>query len=167
MEHNSLLRADKELADMYQRNVDMIYRLCYMYLKNSADAEDAVQVVFIKFMKARKSFNDKEHEKAWFIKTTRNYCNDTLKSWWNTRRTDFEELPEIPVWDDNEQTSSVRYAMLSLPEKYKTVLYLHYFEGYSVKEMVRILNRKGSTLQTQLAKGRELLKIDLGGNYYE
>ncbi|XOS93392.1 RNA polymerase sigma factor [Brevibacillus laterosporus] len=79
MENNSLLRTDKELAELYQRHADLVYRLCYIYLKNPVDAEDAVQSVFIKLIKSQMIFNDYEHEKAWLMVTTRNYCKDILK----------------------------------------------------------------------------------------
>lgn len=86
MENNSLLRTDKELAELYQRHADGVYRLCYIYLKHSVDAEDAVQSVFLKLIKSQMIFNDYEHEKAWLTVTARNYCKDVLKNWWKTRR---------------------------------------------------------------------------------
>lgn len=167
MDFSSPLCADKELEELYRRHVDMVYRLCYVYLKNPFDTEDAVSIVFLKLIRAQKSFQDHEHEKAWLICTAKNTCRDILMHWWRTRRVDLENLPEIPAWDDQSHAESVLSYLLSLPEKYKTVLYLYYFEGYSVKEMSAMLGRKESTLQTQLAKGRELLKIDLEGYIHE
>ena len=167
MDFSSSFCADKELENLYRQHVDMVYRLCYMYLKNPFDAEDAVSTVFLKLIRAQKSFQDHEHEKAWLICTAKNTCRDILKHWWKTRRVDLENLLDIPAWDDQNHAESVLSYLLSLPEKYKTVLYLYYFEGYSVKEMSVMLGRKESTLQTQLAKGRELLKIDLEGYIHE
>jgi len=163
VDFNSSSRADKELEELYFRHVEMVYRLCFMYVKNTSDAEDAVSTVFLKLIKSRKHFADQEHEKAWLICTARNTCKDLLKHWWRVQRVDLENLPEIPSWDNQEKAEKVLSALLSLPKKYKTVMYLYYYEGYSVKEMSGILLRKESTLQTQLAKGRDLLKIDLGG----
>jgi RNA polymerase sigma-70 factor (ECF subfamily) len=158
-----LSRTDKEFTELYQRHVDMVYRLCYMYLKNPADAEDAVSTVFLKLLKFPKDFQDHEHEKAWLICTARNTCKDTLKYWWRARRVDLDDSPEVPTWDNHDQAGNVLSALLSLPEKYKTVMYLYYYEGYSIKEISDMLERKESTLQTQLAKGRQLLKTDLEG----
>ena len=163
MDFNSSSRADKELEELYKRHIDTVYRLCYMYLKNTSDAEDAVSTVFLKLLKNPKNFQDREHEKAWLICTARNTCKDILKHWWNTWRVDLEDLPEVPTWDNQDQAGTVLSALLSLPEKYRTVMYLYYFEGYSVREISNMLERKESTLQTQLAKGRKLLKIDLEG----
>jgi RNA polymerase sigma factor (sigma-70 family) len=167
MENNSLLRTDKELAELYQRHIDQVYRLCYIYLKNPVDAEDAVQSVFLKLIKSQMVFNDHGHEKAWLMVTTRNYCKDILKNWWKTRRVDLDALPDVSSWNSDEPSEKVLAKLLSLPENYKTVLYLYYFEEYSVKEISEMLERKESTIQTQLSRGRERLKIDLGGNYLE
>ena len=164
MENQSLLRTDRELAEMYERNVNMIYKLCYIYLKNTADAEDAVQSVFLKLLSTNTVFRDLNHEKAWFITTARNHCKDVLKSWWRKCRVDLDTLPEPTIRDGSTQTGEVLESLLKLPEKYKTVLFLYYFEDYSVKEISELLNRKESTIQSQLQRGRERLKIDLGGN---
>lgn len=167
MENNSLLRTDKELAEMYQRNVDMLYRLCYIYLKNTVDAEDAVQSVFLKLLHLNTTFNDYEHEKAWLIKTAKNYCKDILKSWWKRKRVDFETLPDIASQHEEVQTEEVVTRLFALPEKYRIVLHLYYFEEYSVKEISKLLDRNESTIRSQLLRGREQLKIDLGGVQYE
>jgi RNA polymerase sigma-70 factor (ECF subfamily) len=163
MEDNSLLRTDKELAEMYQRNVNRVYKLCYIYLKNAVDAEDAVQSVFLKLLKSNIYFNDCEHEKAWFITTTKNYCKDILKSWWKRQRVDFETLPEIASRDEDKQEKEIIVKLLALPEKYRVVLHLYYFEEYSVKEIAELLGRNESTIRSQLQRGREKLKIKLGG----
>jgi len=167
MESNSLLCTDKELAELYQRHADLVYRLCYIYLKNPVDTEDAVQSVFLKLIKSQTVFNGHEHEKAWLMVTARNYCKDIQKNWWKSRRVALHALPEISAWNGNEPSGEVLARLLSLPEKYKTVLYLYYFEEYSVKELSEILGHKESTIQTQLSRGRKRLKIDLGGNYVE
>ena len=163
MENNSLLRTDKELAEMYQRNVNRVYKLCYIYLKNAVDAEDAVQSVFLKLLQSNVYFNDYEHEKAWFITTTKNHCKDILKSWWRRQRVDFENLPHIDSKDEDTQEKEIISKLLALPEKYRVVLHLYYLEGYSVKEIATLLGRNESTIRSQLQRGREKLKIDLGG----
>lgn len=167
MESNSLLRTDKELAELYQRHADLVYRLCYIYLKNPVDAEDAVQSVFLKLIKSQPVFSDYEHEKAWLTVTARNFCKDNLKNWWTSRRVALDALPEVSSWRGNEPSGKVLARLLSLPEKYKTILYLYYFEEYSVKDLSELLGLKESTIQTQLARGRKRLRIDLGGNFLE
>lgn len=157
-----------EFADRYRRHADTVYRLCYLLLRNTEDADDAVQSVFLKLFNYKGSFQDTEHEKAWLIVTARNTCKDMLKSWWRSRRRDLDVLPEKTCWPhDDHDKRDVLERLLRLPDTYRTVLYLYYYEGYSVKEMSAMLKRKESTLQTQLAKGRERLKTELGGIYGE
>ncbi len=167
MEDNSLLRTNKELAEMYQRNVNRVYKLCYIYLKNAVDAEDAVQSVFLKLLQSNVYFNDYEHEKAWFIRTTKNYCNDILKSWWKRQRIDFETLPDVASHDEDKQEKEIISKLLALPEKYRVVLHLYYLEEYAVKEIATLLGRNESTIRSQLQRGREKLKIELGGKDFE
>lgn len=167
MENNSLLWTDKELAELYQRHADLVYRLCYLYLKNPVDAEDAVQSVFLKLIRSRMMFHDRGHEKAWLTVTARNYCKDILKNWWRTRRVALDALPEVPSWNGDEPPGKVLARLLALPEKYKTVLYLYYFEAYSIREISELLGCKEITIQTRLSRGRQRLKLDLGGNGLE
>ena len=138
-----------------------------MYLQNVADTEDAVQSVFLKLIDSKKTFQDHEYEKAWLITTAKNHCNNILKNWWRTYRINLDVVPDIPVWDDNELSKEVLSKLLTLPKQYKTVLYLYYFEGYTTKEVAKILKRNESTIRTHLQRGREQLKIDLGGVFYE
>lgn len=166
MVHDRVIHIRGEsMDDINKRNVEMIYRICFMYLKNSTDSEDAVQSIFLKLLKSNTSFADPEHEKAWLIVTTRNYCKDLLKSWWRTRKVELTRLPEAVWRDDGDRSGEVLDQLLALPDKYKIVLYLYYFEEYSVREIANILIRKESTIQTQLAKGRTLMKLSLGGRY--
>ncbi len=160
---NSLLRTDKELAEMYQRNVNRVYRLSYIYLKNTVDAEDAVQSVFLKLLQSNVYLNDNEHEKAWFITTTKNYCKDILKSWWRRQRVDPDTLPDVASNDEYNQEKEIISKLLALPEKYRVVLHLHYLEEYSVREIATLLGRNESTVRSQLQRGREKLKIEIGG----
>lgn len=161
MENDSLLRTNRELAEMYERNVSRIYKLSYIYLRNPADAEDTVQSVFLKVLQSNVDFNDYEHEKAWFITTTKNHCKDILKSWWKRKRVDLEKLPEIASNDEYIQEREIIEKLLALPEKYRVVLYLYYLEDYSVKEISELLVRNESTIRSQLQRGRDRLKNNL------
>ena len=164
---NSLLCTDKEFLEVYERNVKRIYRICLLHLKNIEDAEDAVQTVFLKYIKSGQSFHDDDHEKAWFIVTAQNYCRDIFRlSWWRSRPISINDIPEVAIKEDNNDYATLMDALLKLPYKYKTIIYLYYFEGYSVKEISQMLRRNESTIRTQLSKGRERIKINLGG-YYE
>lgn len=154
------MQEKEDFRQLYLRQADMVYRLCLLYLKNSADTEDAVQNIFLKAWEKQISFKDAAHEKAWFITVARNYCKDVLKCSWRKKRTD---LQEIIAFEENTQNRSekddaVLEAVMKLTAKYREVLYLYYFEEYAVKEISKILHRKESTIQSQLAAARKNLK---------
>lgn len=161
---SSLLRTDREFASVYDRNIKRVYQICYLYLKNHDDAEDASQEIFEKYLGSGKHFIDECHEKAWFITVSKNCCRDELRSFWKRKRAGIGEAEEALACaggnDDN-----LTDALLKLPAKYKDAIYLYYIEGYSVKEISCLLHRKESTLRNHLVEGRRLLKIDLGGDY--
>lgn len=160
MDNNFILKNGENFSDLYQRNVKMIYSIALMHLRIPADAEDAVQSVFLKYLKISPAFNDLGYEKAWFITTTKNYCRNILKCWWHSRKTD-SDLSTESSWDKSDPDGEVVQKLMELPEKYKDVLYLYYFEEYSIKEISELLNRNQSTIRTQLCKGRERLKKKL------
>ena len=155
-----LLRTDKEIADIYMRHVKTVYRVCFAYMKNRADTEDAVQDTFFRLIRSGPAFESEEHEKAWLIKTASNVCKNVLRHWWR-RRESIEEHYDTP---DSEEigTDDVLSAVTSLPEKYKTVVYLYYYEGYSSVEIADILKKPQSTVRNYLHEVRAVLKERLG-----
>lgn len=155
------LRTERELTAIYERHVDRIYRLCFAYLKNTTDTEDAVQNTFLKFLRFSPAFENSEHEKAWLIVTASNVCRDQLRHWWR-RRDSLEDHRELPAPAQPEIDETLE-AVLSLPDKYKASVYLHYYEGYSSAEIAAMLKKPPSTIRTYLQKGRELLRKELGG----
>ncbi len=144
-----------ELKDIFERQHKRVYRIAMLMLNNVSDAEDAVQNVFLKYIEKGSSFEDIEHEKAWFITVTRNYCKDQLKNFWK-RNVDMGDIPE--QIQEEEQDNELLEHIMKLPDKYKEVIYLFYYEDYSIKEMSKILDRKESTIQTQLSTARDKLK---------
>ncbi|MBO4953831.1 MAG: RNA polymerase sigma factor [Clostridia bacterium] len=144
-----------DLQALFLRQHQRVYRLALLYFKNTSDAEDAVSSIFLKVAEKQPAFENEAHETAWFITATRNYCKDTFKSFWRKSVT-LGDLPETP--DSSSESLWVAECILRLPDKYRELLYLYYFEGYSVKELSALLSRKESTLQTQLADARKKLK---------
>ena len=140
--------------EIYDRLSDTIYRMALVILKNTADAEDAVSEVFLRYLRRPQHFRDQDHEKAWFLRVTINYCRDQLRK----RKypvEDIEMLPDQPLEDKDRY---VLQEVMALPDKYREVIYLHYYEGYSAKEIAQMLESKQSTVLTQLERGRRLLK---------
>lgn len=163
----SLLRTDKEIIRLYEAHVDMVYRLCITLLKNRFDTEDAVQNTFIKLMHHPKPFDNPEHEKAWLIITASNTCKDILRKA-SRRDVPLEDHMEIPAPPSADPASSaVLDAVLTLPLKYRTPIYLYYYEGYSGAEIAAILHKPTSTIRNYLYEARQKLKQQLGGGFDE
>lgn len=148
----------KEFREFYDRQVKRVYRLAMVLMGNISDAEDVTQTVFLKAWEKKPNFRDSDHEIAWILTTTRNQCKDIHKSFYRRKRADLENAPEPQVTLETQMDSEIWEALQSLAEKYRMVLYLYYYEGYSVRELSVILGRRESTLQTQLATGRKQMK---------
>lgn len=145
-----------------ERYADTVKRLCMVHLKNTADTEDIFQTVFLKYALSSAEFESREHEKAWFIRVTINACKDLLKSFFRSRTVSLEVLAELPAELD-EDKRYVLEAVLSLPDKYREVVYLHYYEDYSAPEIGRILGKNVNSVYTLLNRARQQLREKLGG----
>lgn len=150
-----------EFRELYDRQIRRVYKLALLLLGSVTDAEDVAQTVFLKIWEKNPKFRDTDHETAWVLTTTRNQCRDLQKSFYRKHRTAIEDAPEKSVSFVSDADNEIWQALQSLPEKYRVVLYLYYYEGYPVKELSILLDRRESTLQTQLATGRKLLKESL------
>lgn len=150
------------IKEIYERHVDMVYRVCYSYVKNSEDAKDAVQNTFVRLMKKDKIFESFEHEKAWLIVTAGNVCKDLLKSGWYKKTVSFEENVSEDFVYMNDDRKELLSQILQLPEKIRISIYLHYYEGYSSQEIGKMLNKGDGTVRGYLVKGRKILKERMG-----
>lgn len=157
----SLLRTDeeKEFSKIYYLHVDAVFRLCFTYLKNEADTEDAVQEVFIKLLKHKGKFESEEHRKAWLIVTASNYCKNVLKHWWRKRK-DIDDYAEI-IGNKGFEIDEMMELVLALPDKYKAVVYLYYYEGYNSSQIAKMLHKPESTIRSHLSSARNMLKKEL------
>ena len=153
---------EQNFQSTYNRHIDMIYRLCFSFLKNKEDTEDAVQSVFIKYFKKRKNFENENHEKAWFIVTSSNICKDMLRQSWRRHNINIDTYDFISE-TENTVDHDLYMEIMNLPDKYKTVIYLYYYEGFTAREIARMIEKKESTVQTWLARGRKNLGEGLGG----
>lgn len=156
------MRSEQEISQAIDRYADTVQRLCMIYLKNQADTEDIFQNVFLKYATSTVAFESEEHEKAWLIRVTINACKDLLKSVFRSRTVSLEELPEAVAAVDSE-SREVLEAVLSLPKKYRDVVYLHYYEGYPAPRIGEILGKKTNTVYTLLTRSRQMLREKLGG----
>lgn len=157
------MRSEQEVNIAIERYADLVLRLCMVYLKNRADAEDTFQNVFLKYALHTKTFESDEHEKAWLIRVTVNACKDCLKNFFRRNAVSLEELQDYAPELDPDRYR-VLEAVWALPKAYRDVIYLHYYEGYTAPEIAGILNRKPNTVYTHLHKAKELLRAALGGD---
>lgn len=157
---------DKRQAEyLVNTYADMILRLSYTYLKNTHDAQDICQTVFVKLLTHPQEFESKGHEKAYIMRMTANACKDILKSPWRRKTCGLEVLADIPAPDAED--GSILAAVNALPTRYRSVIYLYYYEGYQASEIGEILGIPTATVHTRLARGRKKLKTMLGGFDYE
>lgn len=160
------MRSQQEVSRAIDLYSDSIRRVCMIYLKNRADTEDIFQTVFLKYALDTTIFDSPDHEKAWLLRVTINSCKDLCKSFFRNRTVSLDTLLDQPSFASSE-TSEVLEAVLSLPQKYKTVIYLHYYEGYTAPEIGKILGKKVNTVYTLLTRARNMLKDKLGGDGIE
>lgn len=145
---------------------NMVYRTALHALGSPQDADDAAQEVFLRLFRCRETPEGEEHLRRWLLRVTVNYCRDVLKSPWRKRRVSWEEVPETPVFERPEQAALYREVM-ALPEKYRTVLNLFYYEELSVREIGELLGVGDSTVTTRLARARRRLKERLGEDWQD
>ena len=137
-------------------------RICFCHLNTKEDSEDIFQDVFLKYLLSDGEFAGPEHEKAWLIRVTVNACNDLNRRLFHRNTLPLDVLGELPASDDSRR-QEVLSAVLSLPAKYKDVIYLHYYEGYTAGQIGSILGKRENTVYSLLSRGRTLLKQSLGG----
>ena len=151
------MRSEEEANRAIDRYADLVRRLCMVHLKNPADTEDIFQTVFLKYVLSSAVFESPEHEKAWFIRVTLNACRDLLKSFFRSRTVSLDQLVDWPD-DLSQEHREVLEAVLSLPAKYRDVVYLHYYEGYTLREIARLLGVTVPTVKMRLKRGRDALR---------
>lgn len=157
------MRSEQEANRAIERYADTVRRICMIHLKNHADTEDIFQNVFLKYVLSTAVFESEEHEKAWFIRVTINACRDLLKSFFRSRTVSMEELLDQPA-ELTQEDHTVLEAVLALPPKYRDVVYLHYYEGYTAPQIGQILKKNVNTIYTLLTRARQALKETLGGD---
>ncbi|MCI8550145.1 MAG: sigma-70 family RNA polymerase sigma factor [Lachnospiraceae bacterium] len=160
------MRSEQEVNRAIERYSDTIRRLCMVHLKNYADTEDIFQTVFLKYVLSSVSFENEEHEKAWLIRVTINACKDLLKSFFRSHIVSLDEIMEQPALLPPDHRE-VLEAVLSLPQKYRDVVYLHYYEDYTAPQISQILGKNVNTIYTLLTRSRQMLREKLGGDEYD
>lgn len=157
------IKTEKEYTEIVEKYSDMVFRIAYQNLLDFSDAEDVVQDVFLKLLKQKaKSFSGYEHLKSWLIRVTINQCLDYKKAFYRKNTVPLEDHYDIPY---EPQERVLMEELSQLPKDYRNILYLHYYEGYTIKEIAKILGKKQNTVNSKLTRGREKLRKLLEVDY--
>jgi RNA polymerase sigma factor (sigma-70 family) len=141
-----------------EKHKDTVFRISLSYLGNTYDAEDVVQEVFMKLYVTTKHFATDDHVRYWLIRVTINTCKNLLRSSWKTKNVALDQVTvPVAVFERSEQ-EDLYQAVMELPEKYRTVLYLYYYEELSTKEIARLLKITVTSVTTRLSRARDQLK---------
>jgi len=148
---------NEEITLIYNRNVDSVYRVCFVHMRNHADAEDMTADAFLKMIKRGVIFESPEHERAWLIRVAVNLCRNSFKSLWSKT---------LPLEEGDRTTfipepDEVLERVMKLPRDIKTALYLYYYEGYATADIARITGKPESTVRGYLHRGRGMLKKEI------
>ena len=146
--------------EAFTRYKDHVFSAAFNVCQNWTDADDVVQSTFLKYYNLDLAFESEEHLKAWLLRVAINHARDLTKSFWQRNRVPWEDyMNELPF--EEPEDSRLFEAVMRLPEKYRVVIHLFYYEDYAITEIAQILNRREGTVKSQLNRGRKLLKTIL------
>ena len=154
------MHREKTYEEVIKRNSETVYRLAYSLVRTQSDADDIYQEVFLRYVRKSPVFDSTEHEKAWFMRVTINCCKNFWKSPWIQRRSVLEKdvLEKEAVCEDKDENQLLIDIVKQLPEKYRVVIHLFYYEDLSIKEIAKITKSQASTVRTRLTRARRLLQ---------
>ena len=152
---------NESIETVIQRYKATVYSVALSYVNNREDADDIFQEVFLIYFRTNPQFNEEEHRKAWLIRTTINCSKRVVDSTYRKRTVRLDEMEEESFQFQTKEENAVYVALQALPEKYRTVLHLFYFEDMSIDMICKVLDLKSSTVKVQLMRGREMMKEKL------
>lgn len=161
--------SEEDSRQIVTEYAEVLYRIIFPFTGNRADTEDLVQEVFLSWVTGHPAFQNKEHEKAWFIRVAINKAKNYRGSGWKRLRTDYKET-EHAGEDFTKQVETVGIIteqVMKLPAKYKPIIYLRFYEDLSIKEIAGLLNMNEHTVQTRLRRAKIILQKELGGIFDE
>ncbi|MBE7003286.1 MAG: sigma-70 family RNA polymerase sigma factor [Ruminococcaceae bacterium] len=145
------------LDEAFQKFADRVFSAAFSVCRNRADADDTVQDTFLKYHTLNMDYESEEHIRAWLIRVAVNRAKDISSSFWHKNRVAWEDyMDELPF--ETPEDRGLFEAVMRLPDKYRVVIHLFYYEDYSVGEIAGILHSREGTVKSQLNRGRMLLK---------
>lgn len=151
----------EKIKNMIEKYSELVYKVAITRSQNIENAEDIFQEVFMKYSQNMPEFENEEHEKAWFIRVTINLSKNLHKQAWNRKTVALEENLQF----EEKEQENIFQIVSTLPQKYKTVVYLFYYEGYKIKEISKIMKTREGTIKTWLSRARESLREKIEGGF--
>ena len=148
---------DAQFDALVRAHRDTVYRVALNCLGSPQEAEDAAQEVLLKCYLEDKDFLSPDHARNWLVRVTLNHCRSLLRTPWHRKTLPLEDWAPTLTFETREQ-SELFLAVMSLPARYRTVLYLFYYEDYSVSEIAALLHLRVTAVTTRLSRAREKLK---------
>lgn len=153
------MRTETEI--LIERYCDRLFAAAFSVCKSAADADDIVQETFIAYHTSDKEFESEEHIKAWLLRVAINKAKNLTRSFWHRNAVPLEEYMETLEFESDDSAGLFREVM-ALPDKYRIVIHLFYYEDYSVREIASVLKLTETAVKTRLSRGRDMLKKKLG-----
>ena len=159
------MNKNEDLESVIDRYSDMLYKICFLILKNEHDTRDVLQETFLTYYTKNRGFESEEHRKAWLIKVSQNKCKEFLRFHKRHAALPLEEMEETLIITDGLRGSERELLSLvwDLDYKLKSVVILHYIEGYSVNEIASILKMSPAAVKKRLQRAREKLSMQYKG----
>lgn len=143
-----------ELAALYQDN---LFAVAFNICQNAQDAENVIQDTFVQYYTTKKEYENEQHIRAWLIRVAVNKAKNVTRAFWRRNRVSIEDYMETLVFETPE-SENLFETVMKLPEKYRIVIHLYYYEDYSINEIADILKLSESNVKTRLSRGRVMLK---------
>ena len=144
------------MKEIFEKYSDMLYKLCIVMLCNEQDVQDAIQETFCRYLERKPVFRDAEHEKAWLIRVATNICRDMLRFRIRHPKVCIDELENCLA---QPQKGETLWELFELPVKQRTVVYLHYVEGYRVREIADLMGTTEGAVKMRLRRGRQQMRF--------
>lgn len=147
---------EKDIEETVMNYSDMLYKICIVILCNEQDVQDAIQDTFCRYLEKKPVFSDAEHKKAWLIRVATNICRDMIRFQIRHPKVCIDELENSLARPEQRETLR---ELLELPVKQKTAIYLHYVEGYQIKEIANIMGTTEGAVKMRLRRGRQQMRL--------
>ena len=151
---------EAQFEDIAKRYRDRLFAIAFQYTKSAADADDMAQIALIKCYHAEKPFENEQHIRAWLLRVVINKAKNINRTFWKKNKCSLEDYMETLSFPDS-QSRDLFEEVMKLPDKYRIVIHLFYYEDYLVREIAEILKLSESNVKVRLSRGRALLKDSL------